>query len=49
MGRCGTTGPTDGTPEILAEQQDIADTFYALKLIPKKIDVRQASSPVALI
>jgi len=37
------------TPEILAEQQDIADTFYALKLIPKKIDVRQASSPVALI
>lgn len=37
------------TPEILAEQQDIADTFHALKLIPKKIDVRQAASPVSLL
>lgn len=37
------------TPEILAEQQDIADTFHSLKLIPKKIDVRQAISSVALL
>lgn len=37
------------TPEILAEQQDIADTFHTLKLIPKKIDVRQAASPVSLL
>ncbi len=27
---------------ILAEQQHIADTFFELKLIPKKIDTRQA-------
>lgn len=33
------------TPEILAEQQSIADTFFDLKLIPKKLDLRQ-SAPV---
>lgn len=32
------TGPV--TPEILAEQQKIADTFFDLKLIPKRIQVR---------
>ena len=28
------------TPQILAEQQQIADTFFELKLIPKRIQVR---------
>ena len=37
------TGPI--TPAILAEQQIIADTFLDLKLIPKKIDVREAAPP----
>ncbi|CAN7360768.1 sulfonate ABC transporter substrate-binding protein [Acidovorax sp. LjRoot194] len=38
------TGPV--TPEILAEQQKIADTFFNLKLIPKRIQVRDvARSP----
>ena len=38
------TGPV--TPEILAEQQKIADTFFHLKLIPKRIQVRDvARSP----
>lgn len=32
------TGPV--TPDILAEQQKIADTFFDLKLIPKRIQVR---------
>lgn len=35
------TGPI--TRVILAEQQKIADTFFALKLIPKKIDVLEAA------
>ena len=35
------------TPEILAEQQGIADTFFELKLIPKKLDLRHAA-PVDL-
>ena len=40
------TGPV--TPEILAEQQKIADTFFDLKLIPKRIQVRDvARSPWA--
>lgn len=30
------------TPEIIADQQTIADTFADLHLIPRKIDVRQA-------
>lgn len=40
------TGPL--TPAILAEQQKIADTFHDLKLIPKRIQVRDvARSPWA--
>jgi sulfonate transport system substrate-binding protein len=40
------TGPV--TPAILAEQQKIADTFFDLKLIPKRIQVRDvARSPWA--
>ncbi|MNS98874.1 putative aliphatic sulfonates-binding protein precursor [compost metagenome] len=35
------TGPI--TKAILAEQQQIADTFFALKLIPKKINVLEAA------
>lgn len=35
------TGPL--TPAILAEQQKIADTFHDLKLIPKRIQVRDAA------
>lgn len=31
------------TKEILAEQQQIADTFYALKLLPKKINLLEAA------
>lgn len=30
------------TPSLVAEQQRIADLFYAEKIIPKKIDIRQA-------
>ncbi len=33
------------TGAILAEQQLIADTFFDLKLLPKKIDVREAAPP----
>ncbi|RYF83524.1 MAG: sulfonate ABC transporter substrate-binding protein [Comamonadaceae bacterium] len=36
------TGPI--TRAILAEQQQIADTFFALKLIPKKINVLDAAA-----
>ncbi len=32
------TGPV--TPEILAEQQKIADTFFELKLIPRRIQIK---------
>jgi sulfonate transport system substrate-binding protein len=40
------TGPI--TPAIIAEQQKIADTFFELKLIPKRIQVRDvARSPWA--
>lgn len=28
--------------EIIAEQQQIADVFYRLQLIPKQIDVKEA-------
>lgn len=31
------------TPDILAEQQAIADTFFDLKLIPKKLNLRHAA------
>jgi sulfonate transport system substrate-binding protein len=30
------------TPEIMKEQQEKADTFYELEIIPKKIDVQEA-------
>ena len=36
-------GASPITKAILAEQQKIADTFFALKLIPKAIQVRDAS------
>ncbi len=43
MGRAAYgTGPI--TKAILAEQQKIADTFFALKLIPKAIQVSEASA-----
>lgn len=42
VGRVGYgTGPI--TKAILAEQQKIADTFFELKLIPKKINVLEAA------
>jgi sulfonate transport system substrate-binding protein len=31
------------TDAVIAEQQKIADTFYNLKLIPKAINVKEAS------
>lgn len=31
------------TREVLAHQQEVADAFYALKLIPRKLDVQQAA------
>ena len=37
------TGPI--TQAILAEQQKIADTFFDLKLLPKRIQVREAAAP----
>ena len=33
------------TPAIIAEQQQIADTFFDLKLLPKKILVKDAAPP----
>ncbi|WP_326541023.1 sulfonate ABC transporter substrate-binding protein [Pseudorhodoferax sp.] len=38
-------GVTPITRAILAEQQQIADTFYTLKLIPKPIKVLEAAAP----
>ncbi|MGC3984285.1 MAG: sulfonate ABC transporter substrate-binding protein [Pseudorhodoferax sp.] len=38
-------GTTPITRAILAEQQQIADTFFALKLIPKPIKVLEAAAP----
>jgi sulfonate transport system substrate-binding protein len=46
VGRAGY-GLVPVTPEIVAEQQRIADAFLDLKLIPRRIDTRQAA-PVAL-
>ena len=37
-------GTTPITRAILAEQQQIADTFHALKLIPKPIKVLEAAA-----
>ncbi len=42
VGRVGY-GTRPVTREILAEQQAIADTFFDLKLIPKKLDLLQAA------
>ncbi|MGJ7536819.1 MULTISPECIES: sulfonate ABC transporter substrate-binding protein [unclassified Variovorax] len=42
VGRVGY-GTAAITKAILAEQQQIADTFFALKLIPKKINVLEAA------
>lgn len=36
-------GVTPVTREVLQHQQEIADAFYALKLIPKKLDVNEAA------
>jgi sulfonate transport system substrate-binding protein len=33
------------TPAVIAAQQKIADTFYALKLIPKSLDIGSATLP----
>ena len=40
-------GQVPVTSDILAEQQAIADTFFELKLIPKKLNLRHAA-PVNL-
>jgi sulfonate transport system substrate-binding protein len=37
------------TPEVLREQQKIADAFHGLKLIPKPIAVRDAQPPSYLL
>jgi len=37
------------TPEVLREQQKIADAFHGLKLIPKPIVVRDAQPPAELL
>jgi sulfonate transport system substrate-binding protein len=37
------------TPDVLAAQQKIADTFHSLKLIPKPIVVRDAQPPANLL
>jgi sulfonate transport system substrate-binding protein len=42
-----TFGTAPITREILAEQQVIADTFFDLKLIPKKLNLLHAA-PVSL-
>ena len=34
------------TPTVIADQQKIADTFFGLNLVPKKLDVRAATLPV---
>jgi sulfonate transport system substrate-binding protein len=39
----GGYGVTSVNDTVLAEQQRIADAFYDLKLIPKHIDIRDAT------
>jgi sulfonate transport system substrate-binding protein len=39
----GGYGVTPVSDAVLAEQQEIADSFYELKLIPKRINVRDAT------
>src|SRR3984957_8753519 len=41
----GGYGVKPVTESVMAEQQNIADTFYNLKLIPKHINVRDATLP----
>jgi sulfonate transport system substrate-binding protein len=41
----GGYGVTPVSDAVLAEQQQIADAFFALKLIPKRINVRDATLP----
>jgi sulfonate transport system substrate-binding protein len=41
----GGYGVTPVNDAVLAEQQNIADAFYELKLIPKHINVRDATAP----
>jgi sulfonate transport system substrate-binding protein len=36
------------TPSVIADQQKIADAFFTLNLIPKKLDVREATLPAFL-
>jgi sulfonate transport system substrate-binding protein len=33
------------TPSVIADQQKIADVFFSLNLVPKKLDVREATLP----
>ena len=33
------------TPPVIADQQKIADAFFHLKLIPKKLDLSEATLP----
>ena len=35
--------------EVLSEQQQVADTFFEIGLIPKPIDVREAGCPIRLL
>lgn len=37
------------TPQIAADQQKIADTFFELKLIPKPIVINEALPGAALV
>ena len=39
----GGYGVTPVSDQVLAEQQKIADSFYDLRLIPKHINVRDAT------
>lgn len=41
----GGYGVTPVTNAVMGEQQNIADTFYNLRLIPKRINVRDATLP----
>jgi len=43
----GGYGVKPVTDTVMGEQQNIADTFYNLRLIPKHINVRDATLPEA--
>lgn len=34
-------GPRPLSPEVIRAQQDIADTFYQLKLIPRELNISE--------